>query len=224
MGVDDIEGGCQPDPGSCWFGRVKGLEDVVQRLLIHPNPVIDHLEANIVARRRCVDEQAAALEHSDIAGADRNVTWQRRNGIGGIEQEVHDHLLELRIIAQHLIEVAGQVEVHLSLGREPGVEQINRLQDHLVHIEQSGFDPPALHIGEQLVRELSHTASGTYGSIQVAPRRTIHGQLVESNGGVSQDDRQQIIKIMNNTADLDTTLLYLLLFYKQREGSCIVSW
>jgi hypothetical protein len=227
MGMDDIEGGSQANSGSSRLSRVKGLKNMVQRRLVHPDPVIDHLQTDIVAWGRRIQHWPAAFGHHDIGGADRNMTSPCGNGVGGIEQQIHNNLLQLRIIAKHRMEVAGQLEGHLRFGGEPGVEQVNCLQDHLIHVEEGRFDPPALHIGKQVIRELCHTASGAHGSIQMAPRRTIHRQLVESNGGVSQDNRQQIVKIMDNPADLDTAWLYLLfdnsLFYEQREGRCIIN-
>ena len=122
--LDDAVDGGQAEAGALAdiLGGEERLEDLGHDLGRHAGAGVLDLDQHVLAGRHAVAGELQALALGDVARADGERAAVG-HGVAGVDGEVDDHLLELRLVGLDVPEVAAGQDLELDLLAERAVEQ-----------------------------------------------------------------------------------------------------
>jgi len=155
---------CRPSPFS-WaeatemWCHLRSLEHAAARLEIHPGAPVRDLQQHVVAGRDREQSGCLAGIERDLAGADRK--WSAlRHGIARIDDEVHDHLIELPGIDHDTPVMGRQLGAQLNVFAQRARQHLVRCAHPFVDPQHLGFDQLPPRKRQELARELGGTLRG----------------------------------------------------------------
>ncbi len=162
------------------------------------------------------------------AGRQRLPRWQRQfqpvqqqldaplalHGIGRVDEQVHQHLLQLGGVGHDFIVVDPVFHPQLTLAREARSHHLARLLDEVgeVHLLQFGRRLPAK--GEQLTHQPVGVAGGLQGLLQRLVAGVFGVQVFGGQTDPAGDGRQRIVEIVRDATGQPTERLGLLALHQ----------
>ena len=180
--------------------REERLERTLADVVVHADAevadgqadVAPRLQVDVVGRVGLVDDVVRRLDDQAAAVGHR---------VARIDREIDEHLLELAGIGLDGPEVHAETSLeHHPLAERP-MEQVLEPGNDVVEVEHLGLDDFAAAEDEQLPRELRSALRRLRGS----PRRPrassgLLGQRVGGELGVVDDDPEQVVEVVRDTA------------------------
>ena len=192
--LDDAERGGEAEAGALALPlrAEERLEEVPDDLLGHPGPVVLHGELHPGG---CRGGAGSFLRHPACLHADPATPGHR---VPGVDDEVQDHLLELRGRDRDLPEPAVLEEVHLHAAPEDAGDVPGHLGEDPPHVAAGGRLRLAAGHGQDLPGE-RRAAIGRGGHVgQVGVRRMAVRQRLARQRGAGADDREQVAEVVGH--------------------------
>ena len=183
---DDAVHGGQAEPGAAALrlGGEERVERALRGLARHSLAVVGDVDAH---------EPACGLDRHGHAAA-------ARHRVAGVEHEVHQHLLELAAVGEHVDGLGGRDDRERDVLAERAVEQPLRLERDAVDVD--GLEPEVVVAAEdqQLPREVRRALGGAHDLADVGRGRVLGADLLADELGVVEDHGQQVVEVVRHAA------------------------
>ena len=151
--------------------------------------------------------QVAVEPH--VAGGDADLA-AARHGVAGVDDEVHDHLLELALVDAHRREVGAVLDAERHLVGQQAVQQVRELGERVLEVDDGRAQRLLAREGEQL----AHQRGGAVGVLadlhQVAVLDVGDVVAHQQEVAVAVDRGQQVVEVVGDAAGELADRLHLL--------------
>ena len=185
------------------LGAEERLEDVGARLGVHADARVLDLEARIGAALEVLAaEPARELLGCEVLArrADDHGAGALPDGVGGVQHQIHQHLLELHDVGVHLERLAREVELERDASGQRGGEQIGERAGQLRQLHRAHLGRPAPRVREQLLHEPRRALGGLFGVAErfgaVLGRRVARSRIAHAR----QDHGEQVVEVVRDAA------------------------
>jgi hypothetical protein len=197
-----------PLPGG--LGGEEGVEDAILDVRRDPLAAVLDDQLGIVAglelaeRFRFADFSDSGV-HAELATA--------RHGIAGVDDEVHDDLLELAGVQMNRA-TCVQLRAQLDVLGDQAMQHFLELADRLVEVQQLWVADLSSAEGEQLTRQSTSSLGAAFDLLQVREhgpgRQSRELELGHRQLGVAEDRGQDVVEVVRHAACEQSDRLELL--------------
>jgi hypothetical protein len=139
------------------------------------------------------------LVEVDVAGLDGEPTAVGHR-VAGVEDEVHDHLLDLPGVDLDVVKVGGGDDVQLDVLADDAREHAPRLRERLVEVDDAWREhlPPAE--GEELLRQLRGSQPGRADLRRLDAHRVLCLEVAQHQVRVADDHGEEVVEIVRDAS------------------------
>ena len=190
--------------------REERLEDARLDRLAHAGARVAHREHHVLAghhvgglaRVFVVEHHVRRLDHEPAAGGHR---------VAGVDDEVHQHLLELAAVHLDGADVRLGAHVDRDVLADQPAEHLVQLGDERVDVEERRFHELLPGEAEQLPGEAARGLAGAADLVERLPDRVIgRAGPPSSHPGPAEDHGQQVVEVVGDAAGQPADRLHLL--------------
>ncbi len=217
MSPDDPQHGGQSQAPAGKLGREKRVEYLAPSLLRHAAPRVRDLQEDVFSLRQ-FRRQATLGEKSLVSmlparghADDSRLVAER---LRGVQDQVHDHLVNLRGVGDNQRHALGQVQLQGCFTRDRQPEQTGGLLNELVEVEMGEHEASPAGVGQHLPAQVGRAFGGLLDLAQGWPQRGIDWRLGSGQAGVAQDHRQQVVEIVGDATRHHAQAFQFLRFLK----------
>ena len=139
--------------------------------------------------------------HEPVHGLDRHGhAAAARHRVAGVEDEVHQHLLELSAIGQHVDRLQGRHDHQLDVLAQCAIEHPLRLQSDAIDVDRLQTQMVVAAEDEQLAREVGGALGGADDLGHVGSSGVIRADLLADELRVVEDHGQQVVEVVRHAA------------------------
>ena len=202
MPADDAQHRREPEPAAGELGGEKGIEQLGSGRLVHSAPGVAHDQFDEPPRRRRAVHATAHRVQLQFVGdrRDRHRSGPVADRLARVDDEVHQHLPQLAVVAGDRREPRGQVQVELHLLRQREPEQLGGLDDEGVEVDRPEQEPALAGVREQLPRQPAGLGDPADDGGQVVARRVAGGQRRNGQFGVPEYPGEQVVEVVGHAA------------------------
>ena len=198
---DPVDGG-EPEAGALprLLGGEEGLEDpgLVGRLDAHAG--VAHLQRDVGAGPDAVRPGCRRVAGQlAVRGGDRDPAALRHR-VARVHHQVHQHLLDLARIGQHVPEGGVVGEVEHDVGADQAAEHAVGLANDIVEREHLRLEHLAPAEGEQLPGEPRGALPRLPDLLDVASDRVALPHLLQQEVAVAEDGGEQVVEVVGDPA------------------------
>ena len=198
--ADDAVGRGQPQAGAALVfpGGEEGVEDPVEDLRVDAAAAVSHGDAHVTARRSAAGGSLLMVE-VDVCRGQADLAAER-HGVGGVDEQVEQHLLDLPGVDLHRPEARlrlaaqGDLPARLAEQGTAGGDQAVQVR----HPDPVAGLPPGQ--AEQLPGELFSLAHVLLDVPQLFGSGRAFGQVHQQERGAALDAHEQVVEIVGNAA------------------------
>ena len=132
------------------------------------------------------------------------------HGVLGIGAQVHEHLVYLSRIGRHHASVLVEHVSYLDVGGERSAQQPQGFLDQQGELDWLARLPSSATEGENLLHQFLGPSAGAEHPVEMAPWRTVRGDVVEGEIGEAVYRREDIVKVVGNATCQDANGFHLL--------------
>ena len=228
MLLDDSvnHGKAEPCPFAPFLGGEKRLEDLVDRLFVHPPAGIgDGHQAIAAGCAEAVGLAKSIIEFEDLRGNGEGAA--PRHGIPGVRGKIHQHLFELVTVGKDRYRPFGQVGLALDILPDNPADEFFHMRNHAVEIQFALIDYLFSAEEQQILGEVRGLQTGLDDDVDIFPVGIIFLHRFEGEFSVTENCRKDIIEIMGYAAGKGAYRFHLLglvqLFFKFSMGRNIAN-
>ena len=124
MRLHDSDDGGKTEPSSLAFRRIERIEDFFERGFVDAVPRVARLDHHMWSRTcgKRDESPKVAVGQFDDSGRHVHLASFHANGLGAVQDHVHNHLLQLRHVGCNHRQTVGQVEAQANVSRDVGLE------------------------------------------------------------------------------------------------------
>ena len=194
-----------PSPRPAGLVVKNGIEDAVEGLGIHAGARVAHLEPDVVAGRQAehswlMRRRGLARPQRSCAGRDADSPSVLADRFGGVGEQVHHHLSQLRRVAGDHRQPSREIVADGDGRRDDRPEQLTHLLDEFFERDRHHDEPAASRVGEHLRRELAGTQRGALDAFDVLASRRSGRQIRECEAGLAEDADEQVVEVVRHAA------------------------
>ena len=127
----------QPGTLADGLGREEGLEDVRERLAVHPDAAVAHGQEDVVAHPEADVLAAVALVDPHVRRLDGQLPAHGHR-VAGVDHQVHQDLVHLGGIDPHRPQVRREVDAEVDVLTDQPPERLVRLRQELAQVQGDG--------------------------------------------------------------------------------------
>ena len=203
----------QPQPAPGELGREERLEDAVHRRGIHARAVVRHLERDVAAggERLAARAPQRGVFGRDVAdaGRDRHRSTTLADRLGRVDDQVHQHLLQLAHVGVHRRQRGIEARLEPHALRQRDLQQGQVLAHERTNVRGPHHEVPAPRVGEHLAREVGGALDGARRLLDVPAHGAALRQPRKRQRGVPQDRGEQVVEVVGDTPRQDAQALFL---------------
>ena len=124
----------------------------------------------------------------------------RADRFGGVGEQVHHHLSQLRRVARDHRQPSREIEADGDGRRDDRPEQFAHLLDEFFQRDRPHDEPAASRVGEHLRGELAGTQRGALDAFDVLASRRSGRQIREREAGLAEDADEQVVEVVRHAA------------------------
>ena len=191
MAPDDGIACRQPKTASLLLRREIGVEDLRKVLLRNPGPMIHDGNQTVFALRQrkvtLIDDHISAvhLEGSPIA-----------HRVGGVDDQVVEHLAHLSLVRFHGPQVAGEREFALDIGSPQG--KAGRFFHQILQRDRLLEGCSTLRKRQQLIGQVSRPLRRLLGFLQPLVNLALAVRVHLGQRDVPEDHRQEVVEVVGD--------------------------
>ena len=132
------------------------------------------------------------------------------HGVAGVDDQVHQHLLELRRVEADAAEIARGDDAQLDVLADDAPQQVLHLHDQRVEIDDARLGDLPAREAEELPGQRRAALGGVADAAEVLVRRVVAFELGAGHLDVAEDGRQQVVEVVGDAAGEAADALHLL--------------
>ena len=213
--ADDAEHGGQAEPAPGEFRGEKRIENPRLHFGRHAAAVVRDFEAEVVALRQVRGEKGAReilAVGAGEAGGEADEAAFFAHGLGGVDDQIHHHLAELRGVAEHRGQGVGEAEFQHRAFADRDLEQPRGFHDERVEVEPLDDEAALARIGEHLFAKVGGAFGGGLDLLEERLHRRFRGQVHAGEAGVAEHAAEQVVEIVGDAAGEHAETFELLRF------------
>ena len=164
-----------------------------------------------VAGVRCVS-RGNGPEGVVNARLDVDATFAAYQRLRCIEDQVHDHLLELRRVRLDQGQANRQMQAQQGCTGDGKLHEFGGFAHRLVEIEGADEIAALAGVGQHLFAQVGGPDRGCFDVPQIFSRRRIAGNVQLGQVGIAQDEREEIVEVMGDPSRQNSQALQTLRF------------
>ena len=198
---DDAIDRRQPQAGALThlLGGEEGLEQVGQGGCINAAAVVAHRQQDIGALHSLDMVGAVPLIDGDQIGLDGDLAGIA-DGVAGVDEQVHQDLVELRRIDVHLAGVASRLPDQIDILADEPPQHLQHPCHGCVDIEHLGSNSLFAGEGQELPGQIGGALGRLANVLQAGMERMRALQPPERQFAMADDDAQHVVEIMGDAA------------------------
>ena len=119
----------------------------------------------------------------------------------GVDDEVHDHLVQLVGVAVHRRQAGRQVEHHVDVGAaQPVAGQLQRAHHHLAEHHRPAPRRPRPRHGEEGPHDAGAALGGGVDLLDPRRHRRV-GRHLAQHRGIADDDRERVVELVRHAGE-----------------------
>ncbi len=185
------------------------LENSRFDVVVHPVPGVTHRQHNVVSGRQGRARLRVHLIDLHVFRFDGQGS-PARHRIGGIHNQVQEHLLDLPGIGLHPPEWLAQVDPVLDVLPQQALQQPSHLHDQFIQVENLGLQHLPAAEGQQLSRQQRRPVCNAANLFAVSANGVRWLDPFKSQIAVSLDYCEQIIEIVRYAAGKSSQCIHFL--------------
>nr|WP_232203938.1 hypothetical protein [Chlorobaculum parvum] len=193
----------QPGAFALGLGGIKRLEQMTQRLLIHPLSGITNRQQGIGACGQTFEIFLLPFFDHQQRGL-HNQFAPRRHGIFGVNGKVHDDLFELAGIPAHGKRLLMQMVANVDVGPDGSPQKLLEVPDHFVQINGSELKRLAAAEGQKLPDKFTRFEGGVMDDFDILLALFGFTDALQQHLGVAENRGQEIVQIMRDATGKPT--------------------
>ena len=123
-----------------------------------------------------------------------------RHGVFGVDDEIHDDLLELAGIGASAADGGSEAGGEFDIFADEGAQETLHVGDDGVDVDDFEFEKLFAAEGEELAGQSGGAVGGLLNGFGFGMQRMAEGELVEHDLGVSADDHEEIVEVVGDAA------------------------
>ncbi len=131
-------------------------------------------------------------------------------GLGGVGDEVHHHLTQLRRVALDRGELLGEAPLDGHRRRRDRVEEVRGVLEQAVEVEPADDEAPLARVGEELLGQVGGAHRGVLDVLELLAHRRLRRQLAQGEVGVTEHGDEQVVEVVGDPAGEHAQALELL--------------
>ncbi len=206
MAADDAKDGGESEAAAGELGGEEGVEDAGDGFGAHAGAVVGDLEIDVVAGGKFGGEVGGAEEGGVgvlKAGGDVDVARAVADGVGGVDDEVHQDLLHLGGVGADGGKRFREAEAEAGFFADGELEEGGGVFDQGAKVDAFEDEAALAGVGEHLFAEVGGAEGGGFGLVELAVGV---GALFEGHAGegeVAEDAGEEVVEVVGDAAGED---------------------
>ena len=209
--LDDAVHRGQTEPGAAVHGlrREERLEDPLERRGVHSLTRVLHAEHHVRSGHGLALRAEIVARERDVGG-DQLDAAPVRHGVTRVDEQIHEHLIDLGGIGQHRARVDVGQERHRDVLAEQPLEHRQHGADLLVHVQALRGQELLAAEGQELPRDVGRAVRGALDDLDLAPARVVGAQLAHEHDAPARNHGDEVVEVVSDTAGQTADRLHLL--------------